>query len=520
MDNNKPDWLKFKGYVHVTPQIDVDSRERELLSKITNKEYVAKYAFFPLLHSIIKERKYKKISGTKKRAHSFIDVNGIVQKTCKERPLHYASNMDALIFGYYANEILIKYEERLKSNKELSDCIIAYRKIPTDGGKQNKGTIHFANEVFTEVKNRAALKGNCSVLTFDIKSFFPSLDHRILEEAWKVLFEFDRLPRDHFNVFKAATKFSYINKFDLKKNISSFDEKHLAKVRNVYGINSLFASPKELKEKIKTGIIKIHKNPFENAQKECIGIPQGLPISAVLANIYLYEFDQIVFSNVVEELGGFYRRYSDDIVVICDETKVDEIESFIKSQIINFKLRISDEKTEKFIFKNAQFGKKPARLSSFKLANGDYRAEMPLVYLGFEFNGKNTLIKSANVAKFYRKMIYSVKRKAKRAINIAKKEPVTMPVLYRRQLYKLFNSKPLSKTKIHSRWKRLEKIETGEYRLVTGKKKRTVKGTYTTYVQRASEIMKEPAILNQVRNQRKIFNQAVFRHFTLKRKSL
>lgn len=57
----KPDWIKAKGYIHITPTLDIRNDWKKLYYKITDKEYIASYAFFPLIYAEIKERKYKKM---------------------------------------------------------------------------------------------------------------------------------------------------------------------------------------------------------------------------------------------------------------------------------------------------------------------------------------------------------------------------------------------------------------------------------------------------------------------------
>ncbi|PPJ40277.1 hypothetical protein C0063_20550, partial [Pseudoxanthomonas sp. KAs_5_3] len=61
----------------------------------------------------------------------------------------------------------------------------------------------------------------------------------------------------------------------------------------------------------------------------------------------------------------------------------------------------------------------------------------PLTYLGFEFYGYKTLIKSANLARFYRRIIYAVKRKALRASRIQSKEGGPF-VIFKGQLKRLY----------------------------------------------------------------------------------
>lgn len=46
------------------------------------------------------------------------------------------------------------------------------------------------------------------------------------------------------------------------------------------------------------------------------GIPQGTPISAALANVYMLHFDKRI-NDAVKPLKGIYRRYSDDMIVVC-----------------------------------------------------------------------------------------------------------------------------------------------------------------------------------------------------------
>jgi len=516
----KLNWLKSKGYLHFTGQIETSKRAKELVAKVTNPSYVATYAFYPLILTNISERKFKMVPSEESRTHCYKDENGVYVKTAKSRPLHYAANLDAMIFSYYAEHLQNKYEDHIKSFPGLPESVIAYRKIPSETEGKHKSTIHFAYEIFEEIKKRSHSDDECMVLTFDIKSFFSSIDHNILKNTWSELLGFARLPTDHYNVFKASTQFSYVYLDELRLYKSKqgrkvgFDEKYLAAIRNKNGINAFFESPKAFRDKIKDGTLKLSKYPFRNKSKEPIGIPQGLPISAVLANLYLLDFDKKVLETVVNDKGGYYRRYSDDIVVVCSGNHAKEIEGFINTTLEESKVQISINKTETFIFKKLVFGKKPARLTSVKVSNDGEKVGAPFNYLGFEFNGQKALIKSANVAKFYRRMISSVKRKAKRAKKLAERTPGKKPCIYRRQLYKLYTSRPLHDVKVRKRWKKIIKIETGEYRLVTGVKEKDLRSNYLTYVKRASEIMNEPAIENQIRKHKTIFNQAIFRHLT------
>ncbi|MBO9566962.1 MAG: hypothetical protein J7621_29590, partial [Niastella sp.] len=185
--NNRPDWVKGRGYLHITPKLDILRRYNEILSKIQDEKFVAKHGFFPLIHAVIKERKYKKSPYSSKRGHSYLNNHGIVVGSAKQRPLHYATHIDSLIFGYYAELIMEKYNTELEKYPSVKESVIAYRKIPIerDGAQTDigKSTIHFAHEAFQEIKKRS-LTDDCTVLMFDIKSFFSEIDHPKLKEAW------------------------------------------------------------------------------------------------------------------------------------------------------------------------------------------------------------------------------------------------------------------------------------------------------------------------------------------------
>ena len=120
-------WLKNRGYLHLSSQIDVHSKRKEILGKVNNSNFVATHAFYPLLHSVIKERRYKKIGENPViRKHFNILEN---KSNAKERPLHYATHIDALIFGKYAELLQDRYEKLLVKDAVLSETIIAYLKI-------------------------------------------------------------------------------------------------------------------------------------------------------------------------------------------------------------------------------------------------------------------------------------------------------------------------------------------------------------------------------------------------------
>ena len=221
MHKQPPDWFKEKGYLHLSPSLRFSESWLSIVRKIENPQFITKYAFFPLLHTFIKERKYKKGNSQKhtsdKRKHTHRDLNTNKPiRNAKLRPLHYASHFDALVYGYYAFKLKEAYELELGKKHLLDEAIIAYRKIETEKGSgTGKANMHFAKECFDEIKKRS-INENVAVIAIDLKSFFSTLDHSYLKQQWAKLIGEEQLPPDHYNVFKSCTKFKYVLKDDLR----------------------------------------------------------------------------------------------------------------------------------------------------------------------------------------------------------------------------------------------------------------------------------------------------------------
>lgn len=509
-------WLKNRGYLHVTNQLNISQDRNRLISAIKNPDFVSSYAFFPLIHAIIKERRYKQNPNKEKghKSHSY-ENDGVVKSNSKKRPLHYATHLDAAIFAYYSELLLEKYEEYLKIRPLLSEAITAYRKIEKPNSKKNKSTINFAHDAFSEIQKRAKIE-ECVVLKFDIKSFFNEIDHTLLKRQWSEILGLDYLPDDHYNVFKGVTRFSYIMRDDFRVRVktrgqrSGFDEKKLARLRKKR-IHSFFESPKEFREAIKTGKLKLHTTPFTKNGVPC-GFPQGLPISSTLANLYLLKFDEAIIDNVVIKHKGYYRRYSDDIVVFTTKNNIEEVESFVVNEIKKYKVEISTEKTERFVFKKV-IANSQERIECSRLnADCSEDTDMPLTYLGFEFYGYKTLVKSANLAKFYRRMIRSVKTKTKRASQSLANNPTTQFTIYKNQLFRLYARYPLSAGVMKRRNKFWEQNKVGEYYIKSKQTSAKHSSNYLSYINRASEEMSEPAILGQIKKHKRILHIALRKH--------
>jgi hypothetical protein len=328
---------------------------------------------------------------------------------------------------------------------------------------------------------------------FDIENFFPSLNHKKLKLAWAKILGNKTLPKDHYNLFKATTNFSYVKLHDLKLNKKYFDEKKLAQLKKE-GKHTFFRNINEL---IESDII-IHKNQKKKSGK-LIGIPQGLPISALLANIYMLEFDEAIVNKLVLKKNIFYRRYSDDITIICQKEQIAQVEKTFKDEINKIELSLSFEKTEKTLFKINN-----NRLQSYRMINDKLKYNLPLNYLGFEFYGYQTLIKSKNLAQFYREMKQSIKRKSKRVENLKENFLVDELPIFKRKIYRLYSFKGVKKREIPAK----------KTIYINGKTKtqhfnRKFRGNYLKYVYQASKELDAPEIKRQLRNHWKILQKTM-----------
>ena len=462
MSKRQKSWYKPKGYLHISPKLKKDQRGYVQDYILKNLE---QHNFFPLIHETISARRYKMYldtSNVKYRSHWNLTDK---KPSTKPREIFYANHLDAHIYSYFSSEILGKnYENILAKDPILSDAIIAYRKIPIDKSNPEKGkcNIHFADEVFEEIQRRK----NCVVVCYDIENFFPSLSHTYLETCWEDLVGEELYSKIHAKTLRSLTHYSYVEMRDIIN--SCVDEDLDISHKNDYinsDLSSYFVSAKDFRERIaKTNLIRIHKPKKKGDLLS--GIPQGTPISAFLANLYLLEFDKFIVEHLVKSSENcFYRRYSDDIVVIFEN--MDQF-SYWDKKIIEkitskpLALKINPSKTVVSQFITDSSGIKC--ITKTELCT-DYSERHALKYLGFEFKGKETYIKPASISKFYRDMKTALRRKARRAKKAKR--------------YNLKHPKRKAKdTSLH-----LSKL----YSRFTHLGKNKAKSNYLTYVDRAAK---------------------------------
>ncbi len=412
MSSKKHPWFRPRGYLHFDSPISF----RKAQSIVMSPKRVARHSFYPLINYQIDSYKVSK------------DQFGKLQKKAKERPIAYASHVDSHIYAYYAWLLNTSYEKKIQATG-LNDNILAFRSL----GKSN---IEFADSAFEDIKRRE----NCSAVALDVSGFFDNLDHQMLKKSWADLIGVDQLPKDHFNVFKSLTRFSSVNKDKLYATL-----------------NIPASNPKNGRYRVCEASIfrdAVRGAGLIDVNRDCFGIPQGSPISALLSNIYMFEFDRRA-KQVMDEQGGSYYRYCDDMLFITTKKYRDDIEYFAQDEIKKLNLSINVDKTEK---------------RDFWINAGVQVCNKPLQYLGFTFDGQRKLLRSAALARFSNRM--------KRGVRLAKATQRKCNAIKRNRG---LNERDLYKRKLYERYSYLGKRN------------------FITYSHRAADHMKSDAIRDQVK---------------------
>jgi len=450
----------LKKYPHFDPLISAEEGE----AYATDKQRVARHAFFPFIQYSQRWTRFPK-QGEKRPP--------------KKRPIRYAARQDAYIFSYYRHLLSQKYEAELV-RLGLDASILAYRHIPISNGLGGKCNVHFAHDAFSKIRQL----GDCCTIALDISAYFESLDHGRLKDLWSRMLGVERLPADHFQVFKAITGYAWTEKVEVYERLGHFGEKKTTGGKLIKGYLTPY---KKMPKCLCTGSVFREKIAGSSGQKTIIkknskpyGIPQGAPVSDLLANLYLIDFDSTV-AHWVRDVGGAYFRYSDDILILVpgDEKEGLSLMERTRALIGNFgaELKIKKEKSSLFVFQRDGIYQK------FQLFQGT-QGRNGLEYLGFRYDGKHVYLRDATLSNLLRKI-------ARAAYGDAEACAKRYPDKEAAELRKLFNYERLIK-----RFGRAEDFGEmqREYR----------KWTFWTYAKRASTVfgtLGKP-ILRQLRRHR------------------
>ncbi|AKF37310.1 antiviral reverse transcriptase Drt2 [Yersinia enterocolitica] len=406
-------WFRTRGYLHFDKPISL----KKTLRLVTDPSKVAKHSFLPFITFDVKSYKISQDKITKK-----------ITKNEKERKIAYSSHVDSHIYAYYAAILSGIYEEKLK-DYGVSSNVIAFRAL-------NKSNIEFANEAFNSIKNRK----ECGAVALDLSKFFDTLDHLQLKDAWCRLLGAEELPEDHYAVFKNITRYSSVYKNKLYEHLKISKNNPKFKRYSICSFDDFRNN--------------VRKSKLIEKNKSGHGIPQGSPISALLSNIYMLNFD-IDMRNYVNSVGGDYYRYCDDMLFIVPLDQINKVAGIAEKELFKLKVTLNIKKTE---------------LRTFTSTSEIITADKPLQYLGFLFDGHNIYLRSSSLSRYSDRM--------RRGVRLAK---ATMKSKNKTRVARGMVKKSLFKEKIYARYAHVGKRN------------------FLTYGYRAARIMESSTIRKQLK---------------------
>jgi len=404
-----------KGYLHLDQRLWFPERLSEIETIVKDNllvpnpkrpQYKQYYSFLPFLKIITKTPRYR---------YQFEE--GHYDLETKKRPICFAAHKDSLILGYYSFALTRIYEEYIKQHS-FDDVVLAYR------SDLKKCNIQFAKEAFEQLKVRK----ECSTIALDIKGYFDHIDHIILLEKWKKVIG-GQLSEDQMRIYRILTQYSYIKPSSLLEKYKGPKKRNEVPIETLMDVVPGTGLTEKFMQLKKDQLIVSNNLPDKGTNRLC-GIPQGSPISALLSNIFLIDFDADLKKRSIDE-GFTYLRYCDDILLICDTDKAyDLLNSVIKKISDEYYLTIQPSKVDLVDFHKNSKGqlrgfRRPRRtrqkvgekskvtireLPARTTALNEEKLYKPLQYLGFEYNGKDILIRSSSLSRYYWKLNYRLQR--------------------------------------------------------------------------------------------------------------
>jgi len=383
---------KKKSYKHFDDVFSFEASSTEIKKMVEDPtlKKVATHSFIPLLKILAKTPRYR-----------YDDSSDMYGLDTKIRPISFASHFDSYLYAYYAFVLTGHYQDYIKENS-FDKCVLAYR-----SDLNGDCNIQFAGKAFDAVKEMVKLHGKCTAIALDIKGYFDSIDHQLLKRNWcKVLKEKD-LPIDQYRIFRSLTAYSYVSKSSLLRHFNiKLDATNLNK--NLLSLIPDHLNGQSFRQKFdllrKEGLVVENQHAGVGGK----GIPQGSPMSSVLSNIYLIDFDQWL-TKTSEWMGFRYFRYCDDLLIICQSKDA----SYLLEKVIEeikemYHLEIQKKKSEIIEFRKNSRGQvrgfnvqgARARISNKLQEQKRYKN---LQYLGFEFNGQNIYIRPSSLSRYFRK---------------------------------------------------------------------------------------------------------------------
>lgn len=185
----------------------------------------------------------------------------------------------------------------------------------------------------------------------------------------------NRLPHTKIdNIVRKLSDYQYFVKIDIKEFYQSINHKKLLEILDA---NLCFAAINLIKEAITTPTVsRDFSSITSNPPIPLKGVPEGLSISNVLAEIYLKPIDDFY----QKKQGIAYCRYVDDILLLCNKSNFRHLQKNIVKKLKKIKLQAHS-------FENSQ------KMAASKISNG-------FCYLGYHYSPEFISVKASNKNRF------------------------------------------------------------------------------------------------------------------------
>lgn len=384
--------LDEKNYLHFDFPLTENERE-QLISdfssgNIVHHRYLPFISFEIRFHIYHTPQKTDPKSCSKKKADS------------KSRKITLPSHHDALVYRYYG-AVLNHLYSNYAIEHNFSKIAVAYREHQSGKHLSNITT---AKEVFDYV----TLFPKAWIIKGDFHHFFDTLNHQHLIDNLLKVFGRD-LPNDWKRMLRSITQYQSISRKTLERQL------HVAKVKTAYRSQQSEGSRsrayvndlQELGKLIKGKKIRL-------SGKNRVGIPQGTAVSAVLANVYMVDFDEWLAKRC-KKFGGLYRRYSDDFILVLPQNQLS------KASVKNFEAEII-EQSQDILHLNIEptktklYSYEQDRHAVILLPNDEMGRQKlgKIDYLGFIFDGVSVSMRPKSIYKF----VYRGRRKIGKYITL------------------------------------------------------------------------------------------------------
>lgn len=359
------------------------------LTIFLNPKNICQHGFYPFLAYKKQSIKYSKLNSKKSTKENW--------KKKKVREIRYAAHIDSWIYRYYSFLLNNQYNQYMK-NQQLDEVAIAYRT-----NKSGKSNIDYSAKAFEFIKEQS----ECYVIIGDFKDFFSNIDHQYLKKMMERVLQCTRLPDDYYKIFKSQIVYSYVLLEDIKR------------IKVLHGENSKETRNTILKKKQFRQLVRgeykkygiyLHKNV--EYQDEAYGIPQGSPLSGILANIYMIEFDCQIKQLVLAYKGKYY-RYSDDFIIILSGISENVMRKvadtlhnlFNENSNVTGRQLVILQKIKTKIFQKEE-------KNIFLLNTESFEKEKQhafIKFLGFSYDGSKIFIANSTIGRFYGKMYRKIR---------------------------------------------------------------------------------------------------------------